>query len=103
MQGRCLLVIFFHAIRSGQLIFARPISHFDPWVCPHSREPENRGNAMDEMQSLQFLMVFMCAIAGVLVAGTGMVIYLLYRLERNAHVPRVNRPPHGLQALLNRR
>ncbi len=58
---------------------------------------------MDEMQSLQFFMLLMCAIAAVLVAGTGMIIYLLYRLERNAHVPRVNRPPHGLRALMHRR
>ena len=59
---------------------------------------------MDEMQSLQFFMLFMCAIAGVLVAGTGTIIYLLYRVERNAkHVPRVNRPVHGLGVLMNRR
>jgi hypothetical protein len=58
---------------------------------------------MDEMQSLQFFMRFMCAIAAVLVAGTGMIIYLLYRVERNSHVPRVNRPPHGLGVLLHKR
>jgi hypothetical protein len=39
----------------------------------------------------------------VLVAGTGMIIYLLYRVERNSHVPRVNRPPHGLGVLLHKR
>jgi hypothetical protein len=70
---------------------------------PPAREPENRGNAMDEVQSLQFFMLFMCAIAAVLVAGTGMVIYLLYRVERTSHVPRVHRPAHGLRVLLNRR
>jgi hypothetical protein len=56
---------------------------------------------MDEMQSLQFFMLFMCGIAGVLVAGTGMTIYLLYRTERRtAHVPRARRPVHGLRTLL---
>ena len=58
---------------------------------------------MDEIQSLQFFMLFMCAIAAVLVAGTGMIIYLLYRVERSSHVPRVNRPPHGLGVLLHKR
>ena len=57
---------------------------------------------MDEMQSLQFFMLFMCAIAGVLVAGTGTIIYFLYRLERKSHIPRVNRPHHGVRAFLNR-
>jgi hypothetical protein len=58
---------------------------------------------MDEIQSLQFFMLFMCVIAAVLVAGTGTIIYLLYRVERNAkHIPRVNRPTHGLGVLLNR-
>ena len=48
-------------------------------------------------------MLFMCVIAAVLVAGTGVIIYLLYRVERSAkHIPRVNRPTHGLGVLLNR-
>jgi hypothetical protein len=56
------------------------------------------------MQSLQFFMLFMCAIAAVLVAGTGMIIFMLYRVERNAkHIPRAKRPTHGLGVLLNRR
>lgn len=55
---------------------------------------------MDEMQSLQFFMLFLCAIAAALVAGTGIIIYLLYRTERHAvHVPRLHRPVHGLRAL----
>jgi hypothetical protein len=59
---------------------------------------------MDEMQSLQFFMLFMCGIAGVLVAGTGMIVYLLYRTERRtAHIPRIHRPVHGLRALQHRR
>ncbi len=59
---------------------------------------------MDEMQSLQFFMLFLCVIAGVLVAGTGIIIYMLYRTERSArHIPRVNRPVHGLGALLDKR
>jgi hypothetical protein len=55
------------------------------------------------VQSLQFFMLFLCVIAAVLVAGTGMVIYLLYRVERTSHVPRVHRPPHGLGVLLHKR
>ena len=59
---------------------------------------------MDEIQSLQFFMLFMCGIAAALVAGTAMLIYLLYRTEsRTAHVPRVRRPGHGLRTLLHRR
>ena len=58
---------------------------------------------MDEMQSLQFFMMFLCGIAGVLVAGTGMIIYLLYRMERHSHIPRVHRPPHGFRTLLSKR
>ncbi len=51
---------------------------------------------MDEVESLQFFMVFLCAIAAILVAGTGMIIYLLFRTERYSHVPRVHRPVHGI-------
>ena len=59
---------------------------------------------MDEIQSLQFFMLFLCAIAAALVAGTGFVVYLLYRTERQVvHVPRMHRPTHGLRALLHRR
>ena len=59
---------------------------------------------MDEMQSLQFFMLLMCGIAAALVAGTGMIIYLLYRTEsRTAHIPRVRRPVHGLRTLMHRR
>jgi len=58
---------------------------------------------MDEVQSLQFFALFMCAIAAVLVAGTGTVIYLLYRVERTSRLPRAHRPPHGLSVLLHRR
>jgi hypothetical protein len=58
---------------------------------------------MDEMESLQFFMMFLCAIAGALVAGTGMIIYLIYRTEKHTHVPRVNRPVHGLGILANKR
>jgi hypothetical protein len=58
---------------------------------------------MNEVQSLQFFVLFMCAIAAVLVAGTGMIIYLLYRVERTSHLPRSHRPPHGLGVLLHRR
>ena len=58
---------------------------------------------MDEMQSLQFFVMFLCGIAGVIVAGTGIIIYLLFRLERNTHIPQVRRPQHGLRTLLNRR
>jgi hypothetical protein len=58
---------------------------------------------MDEMETLQFFMLFLCTIAGVLVAGTGMVIYLLYRTERNTHLPRVHRPVHGLGVLFSKR
>ena len=59
---------------------------------------------MDEMQSLQFFMLFLCAVAAALVAGTGIIIYLLYRTERRAvHVPRMHRPVHGLRVLTHRR
>lgn len=58
---------------------------------------------MDEMQSLQFFMLFLCAIALVMVTGTGMVIYLLFRTERHLHVPRASRPPHGLKVLIHKR
>ena len=59
---------------------------------------------MDEIQSLQLFMLFLCAIAAAVVAGTGIIIYLLYRTESLAmHVPRVHRPPHGLRALMQRR
>lgn len=51
---------------------------------------------MSEVESLQFFMVFLCAIAAILVAGTGMIIYLLYRTERHPHVPRVPRTVHGI-------
>lgn len=51
---------------------------------------------MDEVESLQFFMVFLCAIAAILVAGTGMIVYLLYRTERYSHVPKVPRPVHGV-------
>jgi hypothetical protein len=58
---------------------------------------------MDEMESLQFLMLFLCGIAGMLVAGTGTIIYLLYRTEKRTHVPKVHRPVHGLGVLIHRR
>ena len=59
---------------------------------------------MDEVQSLQLFMLFLCAIAAAVVAGTGIIIYLLYRTERRiVHVPRMRRPVHGLRALLYRR
>jgi hypothetical protein len=58
---------------------------------------------VDEMQSLQFFMLFLCVIAGVLVMGTGMIIYMLYRTERGAkHVPRGLRPVHGFRTLHNK-
>jgi hypothetical protein len=59
---------------------------------------------MDEVQSLQFFMMFLCAIAAALVACTAFIIYLLYRSERRAaHVPRMHRPVHGLRTLLHKR
>ena len=58
---------------------------------------------MDAIETLQFFMLFLCGIAGVMVAGTGMIIYLLYRTEKHLHVPKVSRPAHGLRALTHRR
>jgi len=58
---------------------------------------------MDAVQSLEYLTLALCGIAGMLVAGTGMMIYLLYRTEKRTYVPRAHRPQHGLRALLNRR
>jgi hypothetical protein len=58
---------------------------------------------MDAVQSLQYFMLFLCGIAGVMVAGTGMIIYLLCRVERRTNLPLAHRPAHGLGALSNRR
>ncbi len=58
---------------------------------------------MDAVQSLQYFMLFLCGIAGVMLAGTGMIIYLLCRAERRTNLPLTRRPPHGLRALGNRR
>jgi hypothetical protein len=57
---------------------------------------------MDAIQSLQFFVEFLCTIAAVMAAGTGVIIYLLLRSERRARVPRVHRPPHGLRALVHK-
>ncbi len=58
---------------------------------------------MNEIESLQFITLFMCAIAAVLVAATGAVIYLLYRTEQHSHVPRLHRPVHGLHVVWPKR
>lgn len=57
---------------------------------------------MDAMQSLQFFMEFLCTIAAVMAAGTGVIIYLLFRSERGTRAPRAHRPPHGLRALVHK-
>jgi hypothetical protein len=57
---------------------------------------------MDAIQYLQFFVEFLCTIAAVMAAGTGVIIYLLFRSERRARVPRVNRPAHGPRALVHK-
>ena len=57
---------------------------------------------MDAVQSLQFFVEFLCVIAAVMAAGTGVLIYLLFRSERRGRVPRVRRPLHGLRALVHK-
>ncbi len=57
---------------------------------------------MDEIQSLQFFMEFLCVIAAVMVGGTGVLIYLLFRSEQRGRVPRAHRPLHGLRALVHK-
>ncbi len=58
---------------------------------------------MEEVQSLQYLLLFMCGIAGVLVAGTGLIIYLMCRAERRTNLSRARRPMHGLRVVGSKR